>query len=40
MTDKVKEMLDEFSVTIELPVKRINELLNILNIYLNIKSYK
>jgi hypothetical protein len=31
MTDKVKEMLDDFNVTIELPVKRINELLNILN---------
>lgn len=32
MTDRVKEMLDDFNVTIELPVKRINELLNILNL--------
>ena len=38
MTDRVKEMLDEFSVTIELPVKRINELLNILNMPIQAPS--
>lgn len=31
MSDKVKEMLDDFVVTIELPIKDINVLLNCLN---------
>jgi hypothetical protein len=31
MTDQVKNMLDDFVVTLEFPVKEVNALLNILN---------